>query len=213
MTTENNDDPKLNNDGDGKDGKPEGDPKPNDGAGKPEGGSGQPKPDKEGKPEDTRVVPEEYKLSVPKASEEDKARIEKVVDFAKSHKLTNDEAQALLERDIALEAAIIERQHVALDEAQVKWIEDTKSDGEMGGEKYDETVQLAKMAVDKLGTPLFKKLLNETKQGDHPEMVRFCSKVGRLMKDDKFELAGSAPTEKKSMAEVFYGNQNKDKKE
>lgn len=207
------DDPKHNNDGGDNGGKPKDDPKPKDGAENPSGDHSQPKPHDDGKPKDTRIIPESYELKIPKDSLLDEGYVKEVAAFAKSHKLTNDEAQAILERENAFKAAIIEGQQEELEKSQDAWIEETKKDNEIGGDKYEESTALAKRVVDKFGTPAFKKALIDTGLGDHPEVIRIFMRMGTHLKDDSFIRPGDAPTGKRSMEDVFYGNSNKDKKE
>ncbi len=211
MTTENGD-LKPNTDENGKPINPEGNLDPNKGKETPAGGGGEPKPNK-GNPPAERVVPNEYNLSLPQDSVLDEERVSEVKAFAKAQKLTNDDAQAILERDNAFKAAIIEGQKGELEEEQKAWVEASKVDSEIGGEKYNENVELAKRVIDKVGTPAFKKALVETGLGDHPELIRFCARMGKHLKDDNFVLSGTAPTEtKKSTADLFYGDSDKNKK-
>lgn len=208
MATEN---PKPNNDGLEDEGKPKGgDPTPPKDQ-KPEGDTGDPKPKNE--PKDDRTVPESYDLKLPKDSLIDESRIKEVADFAKSHKLTNDEAQAILERENAFKAAIIDGQQEELAATREKWIEDAKADSEIGGEKFDENIELAKRVVGKYGTPTLKKYLNETGLGDNPEVIRFMARIGKASKDDEFIHAGAAPAAGRSMEDVFYGDSKNKNKE
>jgi hypothetical protein len=59
--------------------------------------------------------------------------------------------------------------------------EQAKADPEIGGAKYNPTLQAAIQARDKFGTPGFKKMLNDYGVGAHPEMIRFLSKVQATM--------------------------------
>lgn len=210
---ENNADPKLNNDGTGK----VDDPKVDQDPLKPKGDTpkegSQQDPKKEGLLTAERTVPQTYSLKMPEGSDENASGIESVTKFATEHKLTNEEAQAVLERDNTLKAAIIEGQKQELVTAQQNWIAQGKADAEIGGEKWDESVALAKRAVDKLGTPEFKQALNESGLGNHPELLRVFVRAAKLMQDDTLILAGSqSPKNEMSMADKFYDNsKNKEK--
>lgn len=210
MTENKIDDPKPNNDGSGNGGKPGDDPKPNNGAGNKPDDGGHPTPIK---PEDSRKVPDKYDLKIPKDSILDEGHIEKVTAFAKANKLTNDEAQGILDKDNAFKASVIEGQQEELAKSQAAWIEEAKKDTEIGGDKFAENAALAQRVVDKFGTPAFKKALIDSGLGDHPEVIRIFQRMGKQMKDDEFIMSGSAPTGKKSMEDVFYGDSNKNKKE
>ena len=53
------------------------------------------------------------------------------------------------------------------------WREQSKNDGEFGGDKFDENVAVAQSAVTKYGTPELKQLLEDHGVGNHPEVIRF----------------------------------------
>lgn len=57
----------------------------------------------------------------------------------------------------------------------------SKADEEIGGAKYNESVQLGRSAIAKFGTPALRTVLNNYGVGAHPEMIRFMAKVGRAM--------------------------------
>ncbi len=201
--------PQSNNAGAGKEGQPPVIPTPPAGGeGKPGGEPGHPTP--KGAPEGARVVPDTYNLSIPKDSTLDNEGVQSVADFAKKNQLTNNEAQAILEREHDLKASIIEGQQEELELVAGKWLEESKADAEIGGEHFDESVSLAKRVVDKFGSPAFKKALNDTKLGNHPELLRFAYKVGKHLKDDSLVFAGAeTPKGQKTLEEVFYGDSNK----
>jgi len=60
--------------------------------------------------------------------------------------------------------------------------------------------------VNKFGSPNLIKTLDETGFGDHPELIRLLSKIGKTMKEDDFVLPGvQQGGEKKDMAALLYG--------
>jgi hypothetical protein len=61
---------------------------------------------------------------------------------------------------------------------RAEWIDETKADKEIGGDKLDATLATAKRALDAYGSPQFIEMLNQSGLGNHPEVVRFCAKVG-----------------------------------
>lgn len=90
-------------------------------------------------------------------------------------------------------------------EAQGKaWEEATKADKELGGDKLNENLEVAKATLSKFGSPNLVKLLNESRLGNHPEVVRFFHKVGRAMSEDNMGGAGGGGAPEKDAAKTLY---------
>lgn len=156
-----------------------------------------------------RVVPEKYDLKLPDGSQLDAKAIEAVSAFAKEKKLTQDEAQAVLERESATLASYVDSQKEQLAQKQKEWVETIKSDKELGGEGMNKTIEMAKRVVDRYGSDSLKKALNDSGLGNHPELVRFVSRIGKAMSEDQLVLPGTQATGKKSLEDVFYPTQAK----
>lgn len=161
------------------------------------------KPGEEGKGE----VPANYDLKPPKDSRLSTADIEGIVSYAKEHGLSQKQAEMLVERENAA-ASRFEAQQLEFLKAQPDvWLEAAKSDPEIGGDKLAENTEFAKRAIERFdgkdGT--FAKALNETGLGNHKEILRFMSKVGRAMKDDKLVTTTTAAGgDRKKDKDVFY---------
>lgn len=168
-------------------------------------------PKTEGKTE--RIVPEKYDLKLPDGAVVDAATLEKVSAYAKENKLTNEEAQAILNRDNANIASFVEAQKEQLANTSKEWLETMKVDQEIGGETFVKNVELAKRVIDRFGTDDFKKALNETGFGNYPELVRVLVRIGKAMTDDQLVLAGSQAGGKKSAVDVLYGKPTENKGE
>ncbi len=148
-----------------------------------------------------------YALKAPEGVEVAKATIDEVTAFAKEHKIAPEVAQKLLEREASARTAITESAQAALRETAEKvWPEQCKADKEIGGAKFVENMAHAKAAIDGLGSPELKKALNETGLGNHPELVRFCVKVGKMMADDKIIPAGNAAKGEVRLADALFGD-------
>ena len=212
MTEPENQSPQPNNDGGGEKGQPKGN-EPQHGGGTKSGGEPGTPHKTEGAPADARVIPTTYNLTLPKDSTLDEGYVHELADFAKSNKLTNGEAQSILEREHNLKATIIEGQQEELAEAMEEWNASAKSDSEIGGDNYDESTILAKRVVDQFGTPALKKALNDTGLGNHPELIRIMNRVGKHLKDDALVHANTESTGKsRSPEEVFYPGSSKENK-
>lgn len=156
---------------------------------------------------DAQGAPEKYDLKLPEKSALDASAIERIAAYAKEQGLTNEEAQGLLE----IESEAVSRYAQAQAE-QVKskvegWKADVRKDKEIGGEAFEKNVELAKRVVERFASEDFKKALNETGLGNHPELVRVFFKIGLAMADDSLVQSGAQIGPKsRDVADLLYGN-------
>ncbi len=151
-----------------------------------------------------RVVPDKYDLKLPDGSLLNAKATEEIASFAKEKKLTQEEAQAILERESALLASYVDSQKQQLAQQQKEWVESIKTDKELGGDGFNKNIEMAKRVVDRYGTDSFKKALNDSGLGNHPELVRFVSRIGKIMSEDQLVIPGTQSTGKRSLEEIFY---------
>ena len=150
--------------------------------------------------------PEKYELKLPEGSLLSAEAIERSAAFAKEHGLSNEAAQAALDRESNALSSYAESQKESWNKETVAWLETSKADKELGGEEFGKNAELAKRVVTRYGTEEFAKGLTETGFGNHPELFRFVLRVGKAMGDDQLVLPGSqAAAETKDMADLFYG--------
>lgn len=129
--------------------------------------------------------------------------------IAKELNLTQAQAQKLADLVAKTEAQYGPQQNLAkLNEAGAEWEKQVKADKAIGGKKLKENLAVAKKALDEYGTPALKKMLDETRFGNHPEVVRFMLKVGEAMSEDTV-LTGSRqqPGNNQDHAKILYPNQ------
>lgn len=158
------------------------------------------------------IVPEKYDLKLPDGTQLDASAVEKVAQIAKEQKLSNAQAQALLNaKSDAIAEFTTKQQEQVKHKSTNDWVNEMKSDPELGGDGFDKNVEMAKRVVQKFGTESFKKTLNESGLGNHPELVRVFSRIGKLMSEDQLVLPGAqVGGNKLSMEEIFYGGVNKE---
>lgn len=158
----------------------------------------------EAKPSENKV-PEKYDLKLPEGSQLSKEEVEEIESYAKGQGFSNEQAQKLVEREHEIRNRFVENQKTQLQEASEQWRKDTENDKEIGGEKFKESVNLASQVLKRFGSEGFMKSLETTGFGNHPELIRVFSRIGRAMDSDKLIKGGDAPKAKKSFEEVFYG--------
>lgn len=164
-------------------------------------------PPKEGeKPvETTGTAPVEYKLDIPKESLLSVEQVEGLKAYAKEKALTPVQAQELLVRESTAVDAFHKNQQTVLETKRVEWAKAAEQDSEIGGAKFAENVANAQRVLAKYGSDALKSELDRTGFGNHPELLRVFSRLGRDMANDKFIKAGvSTPKVEKSLEEIFY---------
>lgn len=161
-----------------------------------------PKAEGESKPEEKQeVVPEKYEAwKLPEGMELNQQMSDEFTTAAKELKLTQEQAQKLVDIQVKYSNAV-------MDEALANYkatTEGWKSDSiKTFGSELNQQLSYSKKALDTFGNPGLVKLFDETGLGNHPDVIRFCGAVGKLIGEDKFgEGQKRAPT--KSVAELFY---------
>lgn len=146
-----------------------------------------------------------YDLKLPENSPLDATHLDEVKAMAKELGLSQEAAQKLVERDNALLSKSQQQTQAMMSEAVARWADDAKADKEIGGANLQASITDAKTALDKFGTPEFKNMLNQSGVGNHPELIRLLSKVGKAMREDKMITGSSKPVQThQSFAEAFY---------
>lgn len=157
------------------------------------------------------VVPEKYDLKMPKDSALSDAHVENLSLYAKEKGLSNEQAQELLERESKAvseySASVYEKQKQMAD----GWAEQASKDAEIGGEAFKQNAELAKRVVERFATDDFRKELSKTGLGNHPELLRIFTRIGKAMAPDTLIPGGQRPPgQKKTTEEILYGNSSKE---
>jgi len=181
--------------------------KPAGGESKPEA-SATPKTEAKDAKGEAPAVPEKYELKLPENSQLSADHVEKVALYAKEQKLSNEQAQALLERENLAVSEFANRQQEEFKARTEAWLGEIKADKEIGGEAFNQNVEMAKRVVTRYATEEFRKTLDDTGLGNHPELVRVFSRIGKAMSEDQLVIPGSQAGGKKAIEDVFYGNNN-----
>jgi len=133
-------------------------------------------------------------------------------DVAKELNLTQDAAQKVIDK---VAPTIVQRQIEQVQAIQNEWAATAIADKEYGGSNLQENLSVAKKALDAFGTPALQELLNQSKLGNHPEVIRFMYRAGKAISTDKYvgpsQGAGAARSMPKDMAgysSALYPNQS-----
>lgn len=153
------------------------------------------------------VVPEKYDLKLPEGSLLHASHVEKIATDAKALGLSQEQAQAQLNRESQLKAdfqADLLQQHNAQADA---WAAAAKADPEIGGVNHNRVVELSKRFISDHASPAFKKMLDDSRYGDHPEMLRMIWRATKNTDEDQMVNPGAQtrPVER-STKDVLYGD-------
>ena len=145
-------------------------------------------------------APEEYsEFEVPEEYGINDETLTDYQSWAKENNLTQDQAQAGVNMVTKMQEAQVSKWV----EQQKAWVDQAKSDTEIGGEKFDENISTAVKARDSFGNSEFSEMLDTSGLGNHPEMIRFLNRVGRAISEDKVIVSG-ANAGQRSQESVLY---------
>ncbi len=153
-------------------------------------------------------APEAYEeFKVPEGTEVDAGVLEEFQTLAKEFDLSQEKAQKLID----LQASFIEKVHAGIEERNLKvwekmrgdWLVDAKKDKGIGGQEFAANVDLAKRALSQFGTPELVELFETFGFGNHPEIIRFTSRVGAALGEDTIKSGGNSNVAK-SLADRIY---------
>lgn len=138
-------------------------------------------------------APEQYgDFTMPDGVEVDKAKLEQISPVFKKLDLSQKGAQELVDFYAKTVAETQSANAEAWKAVREGWKAELKTDKEIGGEKYDAQVGLAKKAVAHFGTRELQDYLDTYGGGDNPEVVRFLARVGSIITEDTVKFGKAA---------------------
>jgi hypothetical protein len=167
-------------------------------------------------------APEAYDVKVPAALAEqgmafDKEVFDLVEPELRALNLSNDAAQALVaayaEKVIPALQARSEKgatEQLEADSAKVRkeWADAARADPEIGGANFDKTVDACAQVWDKFGIKPgvgIRQLLNDSGIGNHPDMLRFLSRVASVTGEGRFVGGDGAGADTRPIWDRIYG--------
>lgn len=154
-------------------------------------------------------APEKYEdFKLPEGAKVDEAVMGEFATVAKELGLSQEQAQKLVDINARAQQVNFDRLQSAVDAQAEKWGVDSKADKEFGGDKFDENLAVAKRALEQFGTPELKSLLEQSKLGNHPEVLRFFFRAGKAISEDGFVPGKPGNSSGKSIAQQMYPNMN-----
>lgn len=156
---------------------------------------------------DDAGAPEEYAdFDMPDGVELNGEMSDKLKSLAKELNLSQKQAQRLADLGAEQATNVAKQPAQVLEKASAEWQTQSRNDEEFGGTEFDKNLAVAKKAKDAFSTPELTALLNESKLGSHPEVIRFMYRVGKAMSEDTIVRGGAEPGSEMSRAERLYKN-------
>lgn len=147
-------------------------------------------------------APEKYELAPPEGQEFSPEAVAALEEVARELNLDNASAQKVIDK---IAPALAERQQAAIERASAEWVEQVKADKDIGGDKLTGSLVAARGALDQFGTPALRELLDNSRLGNHPEIVKLLAKVGKAISPDAEFVGGKPPpADKKDPSAVLY---------
>jgi hypothetical protein len=150
------------------------------------------------------AAPEKYVFKAPEGKEYSPEALTAFEQAARDSNMPQDAAQKFLDK---LAPAMEERAKNALDTTLTKWEEAARTDKEIGGDKFDENLGLAKKALETFGSPELTEMLRTSGLGSNPEIIRAFYKIGKAISEDAF-VSGRAGAKPVTVAQRMYPNMN-----
>lgn len=175
------------------------------------GGDGGNKP-VEGKPdgEAPTGAPEAYAaFTVPDGVEIAGERLELANTTFKGLNLNQDQAQGLIDLYVKLQGEDTGVIHQLLEDQRVQQTEQWGTDAKQQlGAQYDETVGLARTAVQHVNDPELTKVFNEQGWGNHPSLIKAFAKFGKFLRDSNVDGLGGGTSVQRSgdLATRLFGS-------
>lgn len=143
-------------------------------------------------------------FDMPEGIELDTQLMDQAQPLFKELGLNQEQAQKLVDFQASQVQASQTGQAEAFNQLKQDWQDQSKNDNDIGGDKFEQSVSDAREAIGKFGTPELTKLLNDFGIGNHPEMIRFMSKVGNLTREDVPGSTGSPTNAKADRVSILY---------
>ncbi|WP_272514610.1 MULTISPECIES: peptidase [unclassified Providencia] len=148
------------------------------------------------------AAPEKYEFTAGEGQELDKEAVAAFEPIAREIGLSNEQAQKIVDvYGSTIIPQIAKQQEAAWQKQVTEWAETVKADKELGSV---ESIGNAQKAMDQFGTPELKQYLNDSGLGNHPELFRIFSRIGKAMSEDGF-VSGSSENAL-STADVLFGD-------
>lgn len=144
---------------------------------------------------------------LPEGIEIDQELFSGVKEIAAKHNLPKEALQDLVD---AYSKRITNADNILKDqwsEIEQGWVKSAKTDKEIGGEKFEANLSKAKKALDMFGTPALREALDQTRIGNHPELIRMMVKIGEKISEGGAFVKGTSAAQM-SASDILFDNKS-----
>lgn len=144
-----------------------------------------------------------YEFVLPEGVEIDKEALALFEPLAKEHKLSNEQAQKLVDVYTKVRQSEVEKHAAEWRDTQTKWVEEIKADQTHGGQHFDQNIQAAQAMIRQYGDDELRSYLDQTGLGNYPPLIRMMMKLGRAAAEDTIHRGGATVTPR-TAEQVMY---------
>ena len=142
----------------------------------------------------------EYNFTLPDGFTADEELTGELKALAKENGFSQEVAQKVADLGVKMQQKQAEAWQTQVDQ----WAEQVKADKELGGEKFDQNIALAKQALEKFGGQELKDLLQSTGFGNHPAIVRAFYNIGKSVSNDELVVSNGTSKEVGSTSSILF---------
>ena len=125
--------------------------------------------------------------------------------LAKDLGLSQEAAQKLVDFDSGRQGKASEALTAQLEEVSSQWRVLAENDKEFGGDKLKESLVNANKALEKFGSKELVSVFQDSRLGNHPEVIRFLVRIQKALGEDTF-VTGSPANGAEFSAKSLYPN-------
>jgi len=151
------------------------------------------------------VSPETYSdFTLPEDINLDEGALDKAKPIFAELGLNQEQAQKLVDLQAEMVKGNVTAQTESHDSQVAAWQEEAKADKEFGGDNFDESLGVAKKALETFADDAFKEVLDSTGLGNHPAVIRTMWKIGKtLLEDVPGSTGGNSSTPKDRVSQLY----------
>jgi len=150
--------------------------------------------------------PEKYDFKMPDGVQVDQSLIDAATPIFKDLKLTQEQAQKLVDLQVKSAQGWGEKQIQEHQALVTSWGEESKKDTEFGGQGFAQNVAIAIKPLNQYGTPALRELLDATGLGNHPELIRYNYRIGKATGEPGLVDGNPNPPPSSGDARILYPN-------
>lgn len=160
----------------------------------------------DGAGEYTYDAPEDFEVT-----EEVQQQLDNFADFATTIGISQDQFQKLIDYQQDRAASAMESVSGEYVARANSWADDTKMDTELGGEKLNENLSIAKGAMEKFMSPSMGQMLGMPSEenpvgmglGNHPEVIRLFYRIGKAMQDSDLIVGDGKASDENALQRMY----------